>query len=100
MTVAGCPTLTLLMSDSLKATVIVIFFVLTISAKPELLDEVEVEPLLVEPPRLPALVVPVLPLEPGAADELEPTTSELEEPETESPGETLSTETTVPVAGA
>ena len=33
---AGCPTETLLMSDSLNATVIISVFVLMISAKPEL----------------------------------------------------------------
>src|SRR4249919_3327800 len=53
--VAGWPTFTLLMSDSLKATVIVMVLLFTISANAELepLDE----PVLLdepEPPRLPA----------------------------------------------
>jgi hypothetical protein len=83
------------MSDSLNDTVIVIARVLTISTRPELLDE---EELLLEPLRLPAVV-----LEPELADEafeleLE---FELELPdETLSPGDTSATLTTVPVAGA
>jgi hypothetical protein len=52
VTVAGCASLILEMSDSLKATVIVIEPVLTISMRPEPLDD-EVE--LLDPPRLPAL---------------------------------------------
>ena len=51
---AACPTLIFEMSDSLKATVIVILDVLTISTRPEPLAL----ELLVEP-RLPALVVAV-----------------------------------------
>ncbi|HEY5430768.1 MAG TPA: hypothetical protein VIK04_16755, partial [Solirubrobacteraceae bacterium] len=46
------------MSDSLKATVIVIVPVLTISAKPVEDDELLEVPL--DPPRLPALLVPAL----------------------------------------
>jgi hypothetical protein len=85
------------MSDSLKATVIVIFDVLTISASPELLVLDDEEPLL-EPPRLPALVVDV-PLE-AVLPELEDEEVPLDEPDTALPGEMLSTETTVPLAGA
>jgi hypothetical protein len=82
------------MSDSLKATVIVIFAVLTISTRPELL----LLALLVEP-RLPALVVEVP--EPAALlPELEAEAELLDDPEISSPDETLCTETTVPVAGA
>jgi hypothetical protein len=90
------------MSDSLKATVIVNEPVLTISTSPELLDDDEDE-LAAEPPRLPAVApVPVLEPDPELAAEPE---AELEpEPdplaEIASPGETLATLTTVPVAGA
>ena len=62
---AGWPTLIFEMSDSLKATVIVIEAVLTISMRPELLEEDD--ELLLEPPRLPAVELepdPELPLEP------------------------------------
>jgi hypothetical protein len=86
------------MSDSLKATVIVIFAVLTISTRPELV----LLELLVEP-RLPALVVALLELAPVLPDpdpdpELE--AELLDDPEISSPDDTLCTETTVPVAGA
>jgi hypothetical protein len=73
---------------------------LTISAKP--VDEDELLSLLLDPPRLPALLLPVLeepddPVEPEVSEALE-----LLDPldETSSPGEMSSTETTVPVAGA
>ncbi len=88
------------MSDSLKATVIVIEAVLTISMRPELLEDDD--ELLLEPPRLPAVELepdPELPLEPELALELEPD-PDPEPAETVSPGDTLATLTTVPVAGA
>jgi hypothetical protein len=87
------------MSDSLKATVIVIEPVLTISTRPELLDDDE-DALLLEPPRLPAVEAepdPELELEPELAFELE---LDPDPAETVSPGETLATLTTVPPAGA
>jgi hypothetical protein len=81
------------MSDSLKATVIVSRRALTISANPEVEDEEEDEP------RLPAIVPePVdgeLPDEPFDDDELP-----LLDEETASPGLRLSSDTTVPLAGA
>jgi hypothetical protein len=95
------------MSDSLKATVIVIDPVSTISTNPVLDDEDELlEPVeLLEPPRLPAALEPVLAL-PVAEDPVlldpvdeDPELAELL-PETVSPGEMASTEMTVPVAGA
>ena len=96
MTVAGWPTWTLLMSDSLNATVIVSELVLTISANPELelLDEED-------PPRLPAVVAPLLPL----PDELEDDDELLDEPldppaDTVSPGERLDSDAIVPLVGA
>lgn len=98
--------MTLEMSDSLKATVIVRACVLTISTKPledpELLDdEPELEP---EPPRLPAVVEPDPPAalpEPEPLDALEdPEPDEDPPPEMASPGESAATDTTVPVAGA
>ena len=103
VTVAGCPTLTLEMSDSLKATVIVIDPVSTISTNPVLDDEDELlEPVeLLEPPRLePVLALPVAedPVLLDPVDE-DPELAELL-PETVSPGEMASTEMTVPVAGA
>jgi hypothetical protein len=98
VTVAVWPTLTLLMSDSLNATVMVIVCALTISAKP--LDD-ELLAVLV-PPRLPALLLPALeePEDPEDAEVPEPL--ELLDPldETSSPGEMSWTEITVPVAGA
>src|SRR5450755_4281767 len=81
------------MSDSLKATVIVILDVLTISTRPELLV------LALVLPRLPALVVAVVePALLAPALELEPEL--LDELDTWSPGEMLCTNTTVPLAGA
>jgi hypothetical protein len=89
------------MSDSLKATVIVIEPALTISTRPELVDDEDELP--VEPPRLPAVAlvaalesVPELALDPELALEAEPEPLE----ETVSPGETAATLTTVPPAGA
>ncbi len=100
-TVAVWPTLSLLMSDSLKATVMVSELVLTISANGlvELDDSVEpVEPL--DPPRLPAADVALAPEpepEPELALELD------DEPPPAvigSPGETSATEAMVPAADA
>jgi hypothetical protein len=105
-TVADWPTLILLMSDSLKATVIVRRPASMISAKPELLElddplepdePLELEP---DPPRLPAELAPVAAEEPEPA-ELDPELEEPDEPaEMASPGETLSSEAIVPPAGA
>jgi hypothetical protein len=99
------------MSDSLKATVIVIVPVLTISANAELeLPEVEEDELpeaelpeleedeVPEAPRLPA-VVPEEPLE--APDAEEPVEGlDVDPEETASPGERLASETIVPAVGA
>ncbi len=101
MIVAGCPTLTLVTSDSLSATVIVIVSVLTISANAELLlPELEDEEEL-EPPRLPAVVAPV-PLLPELEPPLEEPAAALLElpPDTWSPGWRLESETIVPLVGA
>ena len=73
MTVALCPTLSLLTSDSLKATVIVIVLVLAISANGELVlpdveEEDEVE--LLEPPTLPAVVPAPPPVDEPVEDEV------------------------------
>jgi hypothetical protein len=87
------------MSDSLKATVIVSCLEFTISTNPVLeLDDDEL--LLPELPRPPAVEV-LLPDEPVLLEPV-PVLDELPElPEvTESPGEMLSNETTVPLAGA
>ncbi|HXD67612.1 MAG TPA: hypothetical protein VNV17_23500, partial [Solirubrobacteraceae bacterium] len=89
------------MSDSLKATVIVIEPALTISTSPELVDDED--ELLAEPPRLPAVAL-VAPLEPDPELVLDPEPALVAEPEppaeTVSPGETAATLTTVPAAGA
>ena len=60
VTVAGWPTRILLMSDSLKATVIVRDCALTISMKPEVLDDEDEADVAEEapPPRLPEPLVP------------------------------------------
>jgi hypothetical protein len=107
-TVAGWPTLTLVMSDSLKEIVMVIALASTISAnadeelpEEDELDE-DVEPPL---PRPPAVLAP--PLAPVAeAPEPEPgpepvLAAELLDPaDTESPVVRLLSDTIVPVAGA
>jgi hypothetical protein len=83
------------MSDSLNATVIVSVLVLTISMKPVEDDD----ELLLEPPRLPALVEPALELELDPELELElPVLEPL--PDTALPRGVAWTETTVPPAGA
>lgn len=105
MIVADWPTLTVLMSDSLSATVIDIEPVFTISANGELelLDEDDDE---LEPPRLPAdAEPPAAPPVPVPEEELD---EELElllalpvEPaDTASPGERLASDTIVPLVGA
>jgi hypothetical protein len=104
VTVAGCPSWTLLMSDSLKATVIVSVSVLMISANPELVLLDEDDP---EPPRLPAVEVPPVPDVP-LPDEPEPEDDddELDEDDPEPPAETVSPgvrlerEAIVPLTGA
>ena len=89
---AGWPTLTLLMSDSPKATVMVIVLVFTISASPVLVL------VLAEP------VVEVDPEEVDDEDESEdvelPEAPDDEPADTESPGEMLSREMIVPLVGA
>jgi hypothetical protein len=101
VTVAGWPSLTLLMSDSLNATVIVIVPVFTISAndEPDELEEFdELDEL--ELPRLPA-VAPVPLLVEELDDELllEPL-DDVDPAETESPGWRLDSDTIVPLIGA
>jgi hypothetical protein len=96
--VAAFPTLTLLTSDSLNATVMVNLCALTISAKLELeLELLDDDPVV---PRLPAVVA----LEPLDVVPLleEPLLVELElDPDdTESPGDRLSSDTIVPLTGA
>jgi hypothetical protein len=96
--------LTLLMSDSLNATVIVIVCVLTISAnaEPELPDPVEpVEP-VDEPPSPPADELPVPPPEEDELDDDEPFELLLDDDpaDTESPAPKLESETIVPLTGA
>jgi hypothetical protein len=86
-------------SDSSNGTVTVIRCVLTISTSPvelELVDES-----LVDPPRLPLVVPPLEPLLEADDESLdEAPLLEVVAPETASPGETSSTLTTVPDAGA
>ena len=99
VTVAGCPTLTLLMSDSLNATVIVSVSVLTISANPELDPLDDDDP---DPPRLPAVAAP--PAAEPLPDELEED-DELDElleepPDTVSPDVRLESDAIVPLVGA
>jgi hypothetical protein len=100
-------------SDSLKATVIVIELVSTISAKPEPLESLDDE---LEPPRLPDELDPLEPVDPDPEpdplepvepdpeplDPLDPDELELDElaAETVSPGLVLCSETIVPLAGA
>jgi hypothetical protein len=92
------------MSDSLKATVIDIELVLTISANGELeLPEVEEEDEL-ELPRPPAVVPPVPPVVVPVVDPvlevLDVDAVPVEPAETESPGNRLASDTIVPVIGA
>ena len=107
-TVAGWPTLTLVMSDSEKATVIVIVLASTISTNGVLEEPLpdEDEDAVEEPPepRPPAAVAP-----PAAAPEpleLDPLLEEelaaepVDPAETVSPGASPAIETIVPLAGA
>jgi hypothetical protein len=99
------------MSDSLKATFIVIVPVLTISANDELeLPEVEdeelpeaelpeLEVLAPDAPRLPA-VVPDEPLDDEPEEDVPPDPLEVDPADTASPGERLASETIVPLIGA
>jgi hypothetical protein len=97
------------MSDSLKATVMVMVLELTISANgvDDVPDE-ELEPLVeLEPPRLPALVAPAPPPvldEPVELVELPPVLEalalEVEPAETASPTERPAIEAIVPLVGA
>jgi hypothetical protein len=84
------------MSDSLNATVIVSLWVFTISAnvEVELLEDED------ELPRLPAVVVPVDPLEEEPDEEEFVAVPDVEPADTESPGDRLSSETIVPLVGA
>jgi hypothetical protein len=94
VTVAAWPTLILVISDSLNATVIVSEPVFTISANAELdeLDELE-------PPRLPALVLlGDEPVEDDDEDDDEPFV--VDPADTESPGCRLESDTIVPLVGA
>ncbi len=93
VTVAGCPTLTLPMSDSLNATVIVIVPASTISANAELeVDEDD------ELPRLPAVV----PVPPDAELDEDPLAATLDvvPADIESPGNEPDSDTIVPLLGA
>jgi hypothetical protein len=103
--VAGWPTFTLVMSDSLKATVIVIVPVLTISANDELDEPPDDEADEPEPPRLPAVAMPPAnppppPEEDELDDELLPEAVELDPADTESPGSKPASEAIVPLVGA
>lgn len=94
----------MLTSDSLKATVIVSVFVLTISANPDPEPLEDDEP---ELPRLPAVAAPLAPDAP-LPDEPEPDDDEDElddedpelPPDTLSPGVRLDKEAIVPLVGA
>ena len=100
---AGWPTLTLLMSDSLRETLIVIELVLTISANGELELPVVEDDDELEPPRLPAVVPPVPPVEePDEAPllEVDAVAVEVDPAEMESPGVRLASDTIVPLIGA
>ncbi|HEY1522786.1 MAG TPA: hypothetical protein VGF70_07210 [Solirubrobacteraceae bacterium] len=91
------------MSDSLKASVIVIELVLTISANGVAEAEEEEEEAL-EPPRLPAVVPLVVPVEEldedPPLDVEDPEALEVEPADTVSPGERPDSDTIVPLIGA
>jgi hypothetical protein len=103
--VAGRPTFTLAMSDSLKATVIVIVPVLTISANDELDEPPDEDEDELDPPRLPAVdVPPATPPPPPDEDELDDelllAALEVDPADTESPGSRLASDAIVPLVGA
>ena len=101
VTVAGWPTLTLLMSDSLKATFIAIELVLTISAKAELELPEDEEDEELEPPRLPAAVAPAEePDEVPLPDVVDGDAAEVEPADTALPADRLESDTIVPLIGA
>jgi hypothetical protein len=85
------------MSDSLNATVIVSESVLTISAKPEPLEDDDPEP-----PRLPAVAAPLPPLPELDDEEDDDELDELPDPpaDTVSPGVRLESDAIVPLVGA
>jgi hypothetical protein len=88
------------MSDSLNGTVIVSVFVLTISAKLELEDELS-DPVDSDPPRLPAVVAPLVEL----VELLESEDELVDEPEddpalTDSPAEVSASDAIDPLTGA
>jgi hypothetical protein len=100
VTVADCPTLISEMSDSLNGTVIVSAFVLTISAKLELEDELS-DPVESDPPRLPAVVAPLVEL----VELLESEDELVDEPEddpalTDSPAEVSASDAIDPLTDA
>ena len=103
VTVDVWPTFTLLMSDSLKATVIVIELLLTISANGAAEAEEE-EDEEVEPPRLPAVVPLELPVaeldEDPLLDVEDPEALEVDPADTALPGERPESDTIVPLIGA
>ena len=108
VTVAVCPTFNWSTSDSLKATVIVIVLVLTISANGELAlpDDAEDDVEVPEPPTLPVVPeelpaedpdeveVPLDPLDVVVA------ASPVDPADTVSPGERPASDTIVPLTGA
>jgi hypothetical protein len=97
----------LLTSDSLRETVIVIELVLTISANGDVeLPDVEEDEVL-DPPRLPAVVPAAPPVPPveevdddPVLDVVDAEALEVDPADTESPGERLASDTTVPLMGA
>lgn len=92
--------MTLLMSDSLKATVIVIVLLLTICANGEV-EPVELEEDdELEPPRLPEVDPAPLFVEELDDEVVDVEALEVDPADTESPGERFASETIVPLTGA
>lgn len=103
VTVAACPTFTLVTSDSLRATVIVIVLELTIWTNGVAVAPAEAEPVPLvelEPPRPPAAVVPPPPVLPVELLEAEPDAADVEPADTESPAVSPAIEAIVPLTGA
>jgi hypothetical protein len=102
--VADWPTFNLLTSDSLKATVIVIERVLTISTNGEVEVAEPDEDEVLEPPMVPAVVPVVPPVEEldddPALDVADVEALDVDPADTESPGERLASDTIVPLIGA